>query len=255
MSMISSQALSQHGKKAVRAWCTTWSTNRPHRASEFANLAADLNHLPRPVRISEIEARTRYDAAELRRKVSSKRVRCLRLRNELGVTLKYPELSYRPCRCGSTGTLTGSTFAACDSLMRISVNTKYKEILQRWQSPDQTTALARVFSRHTGAAIRPGYCLQHCWLPGSRLRAALPKPNPYLHRGTANELRSLDPQAVIGGSGGALMYELFEGLVTVDQQRKAGPRCGGVVDQIRRRIDLLPSSFGKGLHWSDGAAC
>ncbi|MCL4779222.1 MAG: NAD-dependent epimerase/dehydratase family protein [Gammaproteobacteria bacterium] len=63
---------------------------QPHRASEFADLAADLNHLPRPVRISEIEARTRYDAAELRRKLSSKRVRCLRLTNELGVILKYP---------------------------------------------------------------------------------------------------------------------------------------------------------------------
>lgn len=61
----------------------------PHRASEFANLAADLNHLPRPPRISEIEARSRYDAAELRRKLSSKRVRCLRLKNELGVTLQY----------------------------------------------------------------------------------------------------------------------------------------------------------------------
>ena len=63
---------------------------QPHRASEFANLAADLNHLPRPVKISEVEARTRYDTAELRRKLSSKRVRCLRLRNELGVRLKYP---------------------------------------------------------------------------------------------------------------------------------------------------------------------
>lgn len=63
---------------------------QPHRASEFANLAADLNHLPRPVKISEAEAKTRYDAADLRRKLSSKRVRCLRLRNELGVRLKYP---------------------------------------------------------------------------------------------------------------------------------------------------------------------
>lgn len=63
---------------------------QPHRASEFANLAADLNHLPRPVRISRIEAETRYEAAELHRKLSSKRVRCLRLRNELGVSLKYP---------------------------------------------------------------------------------------------------------------------------------------------------------------------
>ncbi len=63
---------------------------QPHRASEFANLAADLNRLPRPVRISEIEARTRYDVAELQRKLSSKRVRCLRLGNELGLSLKYP---------------------------------------------------------------------------------------------------------------------------------------------------------------------
>lgn len=63
---------------------------QPHRASEFANLAADLNHLPRPARITELEARTRYDAAELRRKLSSKRVRCLRLGNELGVRLRYP---------------------------------------------------------------------------------------------------------------------------------------------------------------------
>lgn len=63
---------------------------QPHRASEFANRAADLNHLPRPVRISEVEARRRYDDAELRRKLSSKRVRCLRLKNDLGVTLKYP---------------------------------------------------------------------------------------------------------------------------------------------------------------------
>lgn len=63
---------------------------QPHRASEFANLAADLNHLPRPARISEVEAVTRYDAAELHRKLSSKRVRCLRLRDELGLSLKYP---------------------------------------------------------------------------------------------------------------------------------------------------------------------
>ena len=63
---------------------------QPHRASEFANLSADLNHLPRPARISEAEAATRYDAAELHRKLSSKRVRCLRLRNELGLSLKYP---------------------------------------------------------------------------------------------------------------------------------------------------------------------
>jgi len=64
---------------------------RPHRASEFANLAADLNRLPRPALISEAEARARYDAATLRRKLASKRVRCSRLREELGVRLKYPD--------------------------------------------------------------------------------------------------------------------------------------------------------------------
>ena len=64
--------------------------DRPHRASEFANLAADLNHLPRPAVISEAEARTRYAGEELRRKLASKRIRCARLRHDLGVQLKYP---------------------------------------------------------------------------------------------------------------------------------------------------------------------
>ena len=63
---------------------------RPHRSSEFANLAADLNHLPRPAWISEAEASVRYGPAELRRKLASKRVRCSRLREELGVELKHP---------------------------------------------------------------------------------------------------------------------------------------------------------------------
>lgn len=63
---------------------------RPHLSSEFANLAADLNQLPRPAWISETDARARYDAAELRRKLASKRVRCFRLRDELKVALKYP---------------------------------------------------------------------------------------------------------------------------------------------------------------------
>jgi len=62
----------------------------PHRASEFANLSADLNHLPRPAVISEAEARSRYQGGELRRKLASKRIRCARLKQELGVQLKYP---------------------------------------------------------------------------------------------------------------------------------------------------------------------
>jgi oligopeptide transport system substrate-binding protein len=72
-----------------------------------------------------------------------------------------------------------------------------------------------------------------------------------LRRGTANELRSLDPQAVIGGSGGALLYELFEGLVTEDQSGKLVP---GVSESWSRSEDGLTYTFKlrKGLRWSDG---
>jgi oligopeptide transport system substrate-binding protein len=72
-----------------------------------------------------------------------------------------------------------------------------------------------------------------------------------LRRGTANELRSLDPQAVIGGSGGALLYELFEGLVTEDQNGKLVP---GVSESWSRSEDGLTYTFKlrKGLRWSDG---
>lgn len=72
-----------------------------------------------------------------------------------------------------------------------------------------------------------------------------------LRRGTANELRSLDPQAVIGGSGGALLYELFEGLVTEDQNGKLAP---GVSESWSRSEDGLTYTFKlrQGLRWSDG---
>ena len=63
---------------------------RPHRASAFACLAAELQELPPPLHISLDEARVRYSAAELRRKTASKRVRCARLVDELGVELAYP---------------------------------------------------------------------------------------------------------------------------------------------------------------------
>lgn len=62
----------------------------PHLASEFANLAADLHHLPRPEWIGEAVARQRYSDAEFHRKVSNKRIRCARLVNDLGVQLQYP---------------------------------------------------------------------------------------------------------------------------------------------------------------------
>lgn len=63
---------------------------RPHLASEFANLAADLQGLPRPDRIGEAEARERYSTAEFRRKLSNKRIRCVGLIDKLGVELQYP---------------------------------------------------------------------------------------------------------------------------------------------------------------------
>ncbi|UCF18350.1 MAG: NAD-dependent epimerase/dehydratase family protein [Gemmatimonadota bacterium] len=62
----------------------------PHRASEFANLAADLHGLAQPDWIGEEEARRIYGEAQLRRKLDSKRVRSVRLGAELGVELKYP---------------------------------------------------------------------------------------------------------------------------------------------------------------------
>ncbi len=72
-----------------------------------------------------------------------------------------------------------------------------------------------------------------------------------LRRGTANELRSLDPQAVIGNSGGALMYELFEGLVTEDRDGKLVP---GASESWSRSDDGLTYTFKlrQGLRWSDG---
>ncbi|MFQ5635449.1 MAG: NAD-dependent epimerase/dehydratase family protein [Gammaproteobacteria bacterium] len=64
---------------------------RPHRASEFASLAADLQGLPPPAVIDVSAARARYRPDEFRRKVSSKRIRCARLVEDLGVELRYPD--------------------------------------------------------------------------------------------------------------------------------------------------------------------
>ncbi|MGD8868463.1 MAG: NAD-dependent epimerase/dehydratase family protein [Gemmatimonadales bacterium] len=62
----------------------------PHRSSEFANLAAKLHGLPAPRWIEEAQARERFSAQRLRRKLDSKRVSNRRLREDLGVTLAYP---------------------------------------------------------------------------------------------------------------------------------------------------------------------
>ena len=64
--------------------------DEPHRASEFALMAAELHGLPRPQWVTEEEAERRLSDSRLRRKTASKRVRSRRLRGELGVELRYP---------------------------------------------------------------------------------------------------------------------------------------------------------------------
>ncbi len=72
-----------------------------------------------------------------------------------------------------------------------------------------------------------------------------------LHRGSANELRSLDPQYVIGNTAGALMYDLFEGLVTVNER---GILVPGAAESWEISEDGLKYVFRlrEGLRWSDG---
>lgn len=67
--------------------------DEPHRASQFAYLAADLQDLPRPRWISLPEAKERYDAEWLSMRLANRRVSNARLKEDLGMKLKYP--SYR----------------------------------------------------------------------------------------------------------------------------------------------------------------
>ncbi len=73
-----------------------------------------------------------------------------------------------------------------------------------------------------------------------------------LRRGTQAELRSLDPQVVIGNSAGAMMYDLFEGLVTVDPDGKLVP---GAAESWTISTNGLIYTFTlrEGLRWSDGS--
>lgn len=72
-----------------------------------------------------------------------------------------------------------------------------------------------------------------------------------LRRASANELRSLDPQFVIGNTAGALMYDLFEGLVTVNERGQLVP---GAAESWTISEDGLTYTFRirAGLRWSDG---
>jgi len=72
-----------------------------------------------------------------------------------------------------------------------------------------------------------------------------------LRRASANEPRSLDPQYAIGNTAGALMYDMFEGLITVDEFGQLVPAAASswtVSD------DGLTYTFAirDGLRWSDG---
>ncbi len=62
----------------------------PHRASEYANLAAKLHGLPAPRWVEEREAHERLGGERLRRKLDSKRVSNRRLKEDLAVALEYP---------------------------------------------------------------------------------------------------------------------------------------------------------------------
>lgn len=64
--------------------------DEPHRASEFACLAARLHGLPEPEWVTPEEAAARLSSSRLRRKTTNKRVRNRRLREELKVDLRYP---------------------------------------------------------------------------------------------------------------------------------------------------------------------
>lgn len=63
--------------------------DEPHRASEFALMAADLHGLPRPDWVTEAEALERLGGQRLRRKLESRRVSNRRLKEDLGVRLKH----------------------------------------------------------------------------------------------------------------------------------------------------------------------
>ncbi|WP_409020616.1 peptide ABC transporter substrate-binding protein [Brevundimonas vesicularis] len=72
-----------------------------------------------------------------------------------------------------------------------------------------------------------------------------------LRRGTSDEPRTLDPHFVPGNAGAALVYDMFEGLVSVDVGGKVIPGLAESWtvsdDQLTYRFTLRP-----GLKWSDG---
>jgi oligopeptide transport system substrate-binding protein len=142
-----------------------------------------------------------------------------------------------------------SGLKAYGSLMRTSVNLETRNSAAMAISKPANRIRAGIFNKNWSAVRLVLFgVLLGTWLTNP---ASAADNKSTLRRGTANELRSLDPQAVIGGSGGALLYELFEGLVTEDQHGKLVP---GVSESWSRSEDGLTYTFKlrQELRWSDG---
>ncbi len=75
--------------------------------------------------------------------------------------------------------------------------------------------------------------------------------NGVFHRGLGNEPRTLDPHRAIGTSASILIYDLFEGLMTVDAE---GRLVHGAAEQWEVSDDGLVYVFRlrENLRWSDG---
>ncbi len=76
-------------------------------------------------------------------------------------------------------------------------------------------------------------------------------PANMLRRGTANEPQSLDPHYVPGNAGAALMYDMFEGLMSYDAE---GRLTSGLAESYEVSSDGLRYTFRlyENLKWSDG---
>ncbi len=102
--------------------------------------------------------------------------------------------------------------------------------------------------------LRIAQLLVGCWLLGT---ATVIAPQAHgagvLTRGIGNEPDSLDPHQAIGTSASVLLYDLFEGLVTVDAAGKIAAGCAESwamdADGRGMRFTLRPN-----LSWSDGVA-
>lgn len=73
-----------------------------------------------------------------------------------------------------------------------------------------------------------------------------------LHRGIGNDPDSLDPHKAIGTSSSILIYDLFEGLVSVDARGRIAPGAASEwkVDATQK---IYTFTLRPGLKWSDGS--